>query len=126
MERPQLDPLETGFLLGLLVGEGHFGGDGKQAQVTLRMHTKHEKLFRWLSERMPLGRLYGPYSHGGRAYYQWMVRGPELRGWLVPLIAEHLDLLDDHVRSRFLAMCETYRIPVLRRGERPVDASKEK
>ena len=23
---------DTGFLVGLLVGEGHFGGDGRQAQ----------------------------------------------------------------------------------------------
>src|SRR5262245_24853141 len=33
-----LDDFSIGFLLGLLVGEGHFGGDGRQPQVTLRMH----------------------------------------------------------------------------------------
>ena len=32
---------ETGLLVGLLVGEGHFGGDGRQPHVTLRMHTDH-------------------------------------------------------------------------------------
>ena len=109
-----LDDFAAGFLIGLLVGEGHFGGDGRQPHVTLRMHIKHEKLFRWLEQTVPAGKLYGPYHHGGRAYFQWMIRGPVLRGWLVPLIAERLDWLDDHVGGRFLAMCERYDIPVHR------------
>ena len=36
---------------------GSFGGDGKQPQITLRMHTRHEALFRWLMERFPRTRL---------------------------------------------------------------------
>ncbi len=106
------DELAKGFLLGLLVGEGHFGGDGKQPQVTLRMHVRHEKLFRWLERRFPEGRLYGPYHHGGRSYYQWMARGRFLREQLVPMIAEHLPWLDDHVVDRFRRMCERYTIPL--------------
>ena len=62
-----LDARQTGFLIGVLVGEGHFGGDGRQPQVSLRMHTKHERLFRWLSDAVPGSRLYGPYTHGGRS-----------------------------------------------------------
>ena len=31
---PDGGDLSVGFLLGLLVGEGHFGGDGRQPQVT--------------------------------------------------------------------------------------------
>jgi hypothetical protein len=103
---------EAGFLLGLLVGEGHFGGDGRQAQVSLRMHTKHERLFRWLTAVFPGGRLYGPYEHGGRRYFQWMVRGAALSEELVPLIRANRDLLDEHAEARFVAMCERYRIPV--------------
>lgn len=106
----QLSDRETGFLLGLLVGEGHFGGDGRQPQVTLRMHTRHERLFRWLERALPGGRLYGPYRHGGRSYFQWMIRGTALREELVPLIVRHRDLLDEHTESRFAAMCERYRI----------------
>src|ERR1700752_706939 len=49
----QLSDLEAGFLLGLLGGEGHFGGDARQPQVTLRMHTRHEALFRWLERTRP-------------------------------------------------------------------------
>jgi hypothetical protein len=30
----------------LLVGEGHFGGDGRQPEKC-QMHTKHGNLFRW-------------------------------------------------------------------------------
>lgn len=107
-----LDPRSQGFLLGLLVGEGHFGGDGRQPQVTLRMHVRHEKIFRWLESAIPEGRLYGPYNHGGREYFQWMVRGAYLRDTLAPFIAAHLDLVDDHVAGRFHSMCERYRIPL--------------
>ena len=103
-----LDAFGRGFLLGLLVGEGHFGGDGRQPQVTLRMHERHEKLFRWLAASFPASRLYGPYHHGGRAYYQWMARGPFLREVLVPLIESRRDFLDDHVAARFDAMCARY------------------
>ena len=106
--RRRVDPLAAGYLLGLLAGEGHFGGDGRQPQVTLRMHTRHEKLFRWLETTFPGGRLYGPYHHGGRDYYQWMARGPFLRETLVPLVAAHAHLLDDYVARRFSEMCERY------------------
>jgi hypothetical protein len=101
-------PLDLGFLLGLLVGEGHFGGDGRQPQVTLRMHVRHEGLFRWLERTFPEGRLYGPYHHGGRSYYQWMARGAFLTERLVPLLGPHLDALDGHASARFREMCRRY------------------
>ena len=72
------------------VGEGSFGGDGKQPQVTLRMHVRHEALFRWLVERFPGTRLYGPYHHGGRSYYQWMARGRTLVSDVLPLLEREL------------------------------------
>jgi hypothetical protein len=112
----QTFPMETlserdlGFLIGILVGEGHFGGDGRQAQITLRMHTKHESLFHWLVQHVPNSRLYGPYHHGGRSYFQWMARGPALHNHLVPLLWKHRDLLDDYARDRFEAMCQQYRL----------------
>lgn len=107
----QPSDLEAGYLLGLLVGEGHFGGDGRQPQVTLRMHTRHEGLFRWLERTVPGSTLYGPYHHGGRSYFQWMARGRALRELIVPLVHRHRGLLDAHTLDRFLAMCATYRIP---------------
>jgi hypothetical protein len=105
-----LDQRSTGFLLGILIGEGHFGGDGKQPQITLRMHSRHESLFRWLESSVPGSRLYGPYRHGGRSYFQWMVRGAVLRESLVPLIANNRDLLDDYSAERFDAMCTRYAV----------------
>ena len=99
---------EAGLLFGLLVGEGHFGGDGKQPHVTLRMHERHERLFRWLERAFPEGRLYGPYHHGGRDYFQWMARGEFLRERLVPFLAARRDFMDDYVAARFDEMCERY------------------
>lgn len=87
---PPIEPFDAGFLVGILVGEGHFGGDGRQPQITLRMHTDHEALFRWLTARFPGSRLYGPYGHDGRSYYQWMARGAFLRDTLLPLLEQHL------------------------------------
>lgn len=104
------DPLSVGFLIGLLAGEGHFGGDGRQPHVTLRMHVRHEATFRWLERVFPGGRLYGPYTHGGRSYFQWMARGPYLREHLAPLVHQHRHLLDDYVAARFDTMCHRYTI----------------
>jgi hypothetical protein len=109
---PPVGEFELGFLLGILAGEGHFGGDGRQPQVTLRMHTRHERMFRWLQGAFPGGRLYGPYHHGGRSYYQWMARGEYLRSTLAPLIAGRLDELDEYAAGRFAAMCRNYGISV--------------
>lgn len=107
-----LDPFSEGFFLGILVGEGHFGGDGRQPQITLRMDVRHEGLFLWLQRTIPCGKLYGPYHHSGRHYYQWMARGSCLRNLIVPMIKRRLDYIDDHVRGRFLQMCERYDIEV--------------
>lgn len=108
-----LSPFEEGFIIGILVGEGHFGGDGKQPQVTLRMHTHHEKLFLWFLDKFPASKLYGPYHHAGRHYYQWMARGYVLREKVLPLVAKHFHLLDDHVKSRIMDMCQKYDLPLL-------------
>ncbi len=100
---------EFGFLVGLLVGEGHFGGDGRQPQVTLRMHVRHEAMFRWLEQTFPGGRLYGPYNHGGRHYLQWMARGPFLRDELVPVLDRLLSpSLDRHSFDRYELMKARY------------------
>ena len=107
---PEVDPRSVGFFLGLMVGEGHFGGDGRQPQLTLRMHTRHAALFTWLGRTFPGGRIYGPYHHGGRSYYQWMVRGRYLRDVIAPVVAANLDLLDDPTRARFIDMVSRYGI----------------
>jgi hypothetical protein len=105
-----LTDFEEGFLLGILVGEGHFGGDGLHAQVTLRMHVRHAQLFHWISTRVPGSKLYGPYHHAGREYYQWMVRGKPLREEMLPFLQRHLDHVDSHIRERITNMIDRYRL----------------
>lgn len=115
----QLTEFERGVVIGLLVGEGSFGGDGKQPQVTLRMHVRHRALFQWLMERFPSTRLYGPYHHGGRSYYQWMARGRALVTEVLPLLEEELNgALDGYAAERFDAMRARYANYIERERER--------
>ena len=105
----ELSDFDRGVLVGVLIGEGHFGGDGKQPHITLRMHTRHEALFDWLVRRVAGSRLYGPYHHGGRSYYQWMVRGRPLVEGLLPLLEEDVRPdLDAHAAMRLARMRERY------------------
>jgi hypothetical protein len=116
----RLSDFDRGVFVGLLIGEGSFGGDGKQPQVTLRMHVRHEALFRWLMDRFPGARLYGPYHHGGRSYYQWMARGSTLVNDVLPLIEQELRPdLDGHAAVRFATMCERYAGYIQRERARP-------
>src|ERR1700730_11760439 len=108
------DSLAVGFLLGLLVGRGLWGGERRQPQVTLRMHVRHEETFEWLRRTYPGSALYGPYHHGGRSYYQWSARGRYLREYIVPLVERHRAFLDAYTAARFDTMCERYSIA--RRG----------
>ncbi|HEY2476904.1 MAG TPA: hypothetical protein VGI19_19135 [Candidatus Cybelea sp.] len=104
-----LSDFEKGLILGLLIAQGHFGGDGKQPQITLKMHVRHERLLMWLNDRIRWSRLYGPYHHDGRDYFQLMIRGPALRAQLVPLLrAMPWEEIDDHSYARFLTMLERY------------------
>jgi len=105
----ELSEFEHGLLVGILIGEASFGGDGKQPQVTVRLHVRHEALFRWLMERFPETRLYGPYHHGGRSYYQWMARGTALVRDVLPLLEGRLHSgIDGHAAQRFEEMLSRY------------------
>jgi hypothetical protein len=67
----KLDTYAKGFVLGLLVGEGYFGGNGQAPEVTVRMHVRHQELLNWLERAFPGSKTYGPYFHNGRHYSQW-------------------------------------------------------
>jgi hypothetical protein len=108
VKQPALQPWERGVVVGLLVGQGHFGGDGKQPQITLRMHTRHEALMHWLVERFPRTRLYGPYHHGGRSYYQWMARGEALVEDVLPVLEDLTPGLDGDAAGRLDTMRSDY------------------
>jgi hypothetical protein len=105
----ELSQFDEGVVVGLLIAGASFGGDGKQPQVTMRMHTRHEALFGWLMERFPDTRLYGPYHHGGRSYYQWMARGTALVRDLLPLLEARVHAgLDGPAAKRFEEMERRY------------------
>ena len=104
-----LTEFEAGVVVGLLIGQGSFGGDGRQPQVTLKMHVRHERLLRWLAERFPRTRLYGPYSYDGRTFYQWMARGRALVEDVLPYLDQHVvGDLDTHAGARLRTMRERY------------------
>jgi hypothetical protein len=103
-----LDKFARGFVLGLLVGEGYFGGTGRYPQVTLRMHVRHARLLEWMATAFPGSKTYGPYHHQGRHYMQWVARASVLHNLVVPLVGRNIDYIDDHVARRFQQMCDDY------------------
>ena len=104
---PELTDHDRGVITGLLIVQGSFGGDGKQPQVTLKMHVRHEALLRWLVERLPRTRLYGPYEHGDRIFFQWMARGRALVLDVLPVL-EDAARLDAHAATRVASMRSRY------------------
>jgi hypothetical protein len=104
-----IDAFDAGFVVGILIGEGHFGGDGRQPHITVRMHVRHEALFHRLVALFPRSKLYGPYHHAARAYFQWMARGACLKEDLAPLLERHLTAeLDGYAHARYRAMKARY------------------
>ena len=83
-------------------------------QWTLQSGCRSERrtrLFRWIESRFPGGRLYGPYHHGGRSYFQWMARGRFLRDELLPLLDKYLSPeIDRKSYDRLQAMKARYRL----------------
>lgn len=111
-----LTAYEKGFLLGLLIGEGSFCGDGRQPQIVIHMHARHEPLLRWVLGILPGGRLYGPYvdRHNDpypreNLSYRLIFRGPYLREVVAPLLYRlPWRKVDPHSYGRFLAMLDRY------------------
>lgn len=104
-----LTDYQKGFILGLLIGEGHFGGDGKQPQIALLMRVRHLPVLQWVHRMLPGGQLYGPYYYSGRRSYQLVFRHSYLRQVVVPML-QRLPWcqVDPHSYGRFLAMVERY------------------
>jgi hypothetical protein len=104
-----LTDTERGLVAGILMSEGSFGGDGRQPHVMLRKHVRHEPLMRWLVARFPRSRLYGPYHHGDRSYFQWVARGQGLVEDVLPVLDELLvPELDPYAAARLAELHERY------------------
>jgi hypothetical protein len=106
-----VEAFDRGLLLGVLIGEGHFGGDGRQPHITVRMHSRHRALFEWLLRTVPGSRVYGPYHHGGRDYCQWMVRGAALHALLPVLDALPMAEISPPTFLRYQKMKADYKLP---------------
>jgi hypothetical protein len=109
-ENAHMTSYEEGFLMGVLVGEGHFGGDRAHAHVILHMHERHQKLLTWFLVMVPGSKLYGPYLHNGRHCMQWMARGKVLREVLLPILLRNYDGLDEHIQFRISRMIRKYKL----------------
>jgi hypothetical protein len=81
-------PFDLGYAMGLIVGEGSFTGDRLQPSLEIKMHRRDMEPLEHLQRTLG-GRIFGPYAHGGRNLYAYMLRGRELRDAL-PVIQEHL------------------------------------
>ena len=109
---PITTEFDAGFVVGLLVGEGHFGGDWKQPQVVISMTDRHRQVFAWLLATFPGSRVNGPYRNAGLgklSVYRWMARGPFLRQSLVPYLDQYMSpTRDEYSFGRYQAMKEQY------------------
>ena len=114
-----MHPRDEGIVVGLLIGEGYFGGDGRQPQVTLRMHVRHEALLRWLSSasraRASTGRTTtagATTSSGWRAARRW---------WRTCCRCSSAHItpdLDAHAHERLTTMTGRYADAIGERGAR--------
>jgi hypothetical protein len=105
----ELTDIDRGLVCGLLLSQGSFGGDGRQPQITLRMHTRHETLLRRLTEWFPRSKLYGPYHHADRSYFQWMARGRGLVEDVLPVLEGVIShALDEPAADRLHEMTTKY------------------
>ena len=83
-----MDSFALGYAMGLVVSEGSFTGDRAQPSLEIRSHRRDIEPLEDV-RRILGGRIFGPYTHGGRNLYAYMLRGAELKRAL-PTIQEHL------------------------------------
>lgn len=102
---PAVDLFAIGYAMGLIAGEGSFTGDRQQPSLEIRMHRRDIEPLEDV-RRVLGGRIFGPYTHGGRPLFVYMLRGRELKDAL-PMLLEHLP--SSWKRVQFDAWREKYR-----------------
>lgn len=86
---PELkNDFDLGYVMGLIVGEGSFSGDGRRPVLAVKLHERDPAPLLFLLRSLG-GKLYGPYHHDGRRFYVYFLRGPDLRH-AIPLFQHHL------------------------------------
>jgi hypothetical protein len=102
---PPVELFAVGYAMGLVAGEGSFTGDRQQPSLEIRMHRRDMEPLEDV-RRVLGGRIFGPYTHGGRPLYVYMLRGRELKA-AIPLLQQHLPSC--WKRVQFNAWREKYR-----------------
>lgn len=76
----ELDDFDLGYVLGLLIGEGYFGGGNREssASIVVTLHADDPQPLFALAGLLG-GRLYGPYHSNGRRSLTWKATGPDAR-----------------------------------------------
>ena len=112
---PNVSDFEAGLIIGVFIGEVHFGGDNRQPHVVLKLRDKDVGILQWVQARLPGGKLYGPYSYvyksDGRTrnFCQLMYRGRALRDQLIPFLEAYAWAdIAPRVHERYLAMKAKY------------------
>jgi hypothetical protein len=83
-----VDQFGLGYAMGLIVGEGSFTGDRQQPSLEVKLHRRDVEPLEHLQQQLG-GRIFGPYAHGGRHLYAYMLRGRALKNAL-PILQQHL------------------------------------
>jgi hypothetical protein len=103
-----MNSFERGFLVGFFVGQGSFGGDGKQPHIILRMHVQHSGLLDRLVKLIPGSKINGPYANGSKSYLQWSVRGIPMQNLVQSGVLEDLKDWDEDAYVRYRNMVDRY------------------
>lgn len=83
-----VDPFHMGYTMGLITCEGSFTGDRRQPSLEIRSHRRDVEPLEHVQRTLG-GKIFGPYTHGGRNLYVYMLRGAELKRAL-PIVHEFL------------------------------------
>ena len=83
-----MDSFDLGFAIGLIVSQGSFTGDRQQPSLELKAHRRDTAPLEHV-QRVLGGRIFGPYAHGGRHLYAYMLRGSDLKN-AMPILEQHL------------------------------------
>lgn len=86
----KLTEYQRGVVVGLLLGEGSFYSSGRSWKCAVKMHIRSHGLLETMRDWTGLGRIHGPYHHGGRSYSMWVI---DTRNDLLDL-CDFLDAVD--------------------------------
>ena len=110
-----MDAFALGYAMGIIVAEGSFTGDRSQPSLEVKLHPRDIEPLEHLKRTLG-GRIFGPYAHGGRNVYAYMLRGQDLRS--------SLSLIDEHLPASWKrAQLESWRLKYADFFDRPRPSS---